>query len=108
MAKVKKINRTQKYITPAEAQIIAREYGVDVSYPTIVKWMDMNDLGHQVGGYRGKRLINQNKFRRFLNGENQKAGRCVPHQPQKSEEEEDHRTDPNKEEINYETARTLL
>lgn len=71
-----KVNKTQKFISPTEAVIVARELGVRVSYPTVIKWVEMNELGHQVGGKEGKGgkwIINQNKWRNYLNGPNKKS-----------------------------------
>lgn len=59
-----------RLIDVSSAQALAREYCVDLSRPTIIKYAK-EGLGHQIGGKGGKWLINQEKFRRFLRGENQ-------------------------------------
>lgn len=60
----------RELITVEEGIEIAKKMGVSISRPTVVKYATVQGYGYQIGS---KWVINQIKFRRFLNGENNSA-----------------------------------
>lgn len=54
-------------MTVTEAIAYAKENGVTVSRPTVVKYA--SKYGTQLGGKGGKWIIHKSKFQRWLNGE---------------------------------------
>lgn len=57
-----------KFWTVEEAIAEADKIGVKVSAPTLYKWIDTFDLGHQPGGKGGKRYVYPKKFMNFIQG----------------------------------------
>lgn len=58
--------RTEK-ISVNDAITYAKECGIDVSRPTVVKYASR--FAHQLGGKGGKWIIHKAKFKRWLDGE---------------------------------------
>lgn len=54
-------------LTVSEAIEYAKENGIELSRPTVVKYA--KQYGHQLGGKGGKWIINKTKFQRWMNGE---------------------------------------
>ena len=57
----------KKYWSVAKAIKRAEALGIEVSRPTLVKWIQDHKLGFQLGK-GGKWYIYKDKFRKFLNG----------------------------------------
>jgi hypothetical protein len=61
------MSKKKKYISTLEAQAIAKSFGIIITVPTIIAHID--NYGHQVGGKGSKYFIDDERFRRFINGE---------------------------------------
>jgi hypothetical protein len=58
----------QKYWTLSVAIEQAKKLGVEVSKPTLVKWIRNYKIGFQLGGEGGKWYVFPEKFMRYVNG----------------------------------------
>ncbi len=58
----------KKYWSVSKAIEEAAKIGITVSAPTIYKWIDSYDIGHQPGGKGGKRYVDPDKFIKFITG----------------------------------------
>lgn len=64
---------TKDYIGSSEAMRIAKRAGLRPTLTTLLGWIDRNpELGFQPGGHGCVYYIHRKKFRRFVNGQNQK------------------------------------
>ena len=57
----------QKYWTLSVAVEQAKKIGVEVSKPTLVKWITNYKIGFQLGGIGGKWYVIPTKFMRYIN-----------------------------------------
>jgi len=60
-----------KFITVSEAAEIAKEAGIEMSRPTIIKHVESGKLGKQLRKF-STHLINEKKWRAFINGADHK------------------------------------
>jgi len=60
--------KAKEFWSVEEAIAQAKAIGIEVSAPTIYKWIDVFDLGHQPGGKGGKRYVYPKKFMNFITG----------------------------------------
>jgi len=58
-----------KLLTPSEAVEYAKQKGIELSKPTVIKYAFKHGLGYQLGGKGGKWFIFESKFRRFISGQ---------------------------------------
>lgn len=58
----------QKYWTLSVAIEQAKKLGVEVSKPTLVKWIRNYKIGFQLGGEGGKWYVFPEKLMRYING----------------------------------------
>jgi hypothetical protein len=63
-----------KYFTPEEALEKAKRAGMNITYATLLKWVDTNKLGFQPGGAGSKWFVDKEKFNKFLEGNFKKGG----------------------------------
>lgn len=59
--------------TPEALALAESDYGIKVSTPTMIKYVQKNNLGQQLSGKNGPWMISETKLRRFLNGEKSKG-----------------------------------
>jgi len=67
------MEKEKKYWTLTRAIEEANKIGVEVSKPTLIKWILTHHFGHQLGGPGGKWYVQPENFKRFINGKIQKA-----------------------------------
>lgn len=59
-----------KYYTVDEALEIAHSVGIDITYATLLAWIDRRKLGFQPGGTGSRWFVYRDKFDKFIRGEN--------------------------------------
>lgn len=56
----------EKYYNASQALEKAKEAGLNITLPTLIVWIEKNDLGFQPGGNNAKWFINREKFDEFI------------------------------------------
>jgi len=66
--------RKVRYWDIEKAQNYAKEIGIEVSKPTLIKWCKKMMLGFQLGGKHGKWFFFAEKYKRYLHGGKTETG----------------------------------
>lgn len=67
--------KTKTYWTLSKSIEKANEIGVEVSKPTLIKWIKRYALGFQLGDEGGKWYLYPQKFMRYINGGKTETGK---------------------------------
>ena len=63
-----------KYFTPTEALEKAHAAGIDITYATLLTWVEKHKVGFQPGGAGSKWYIDREKFDSLINGKTTRGG----------------------------------
>lgn len=81
-------DQKHSYWTIGTAIKEAEKIGVEVSRPTLIRWIRVYGLGFQLGGEGGKWYVFPNKFKRYINGGQTETGKNPTIKVIQSDEEE--------------------
>lgn len=68
MTKEQDMPKKKQFWSLTKALEKAAEKGIELSRPTLIKWIERYNLGHQLGGSGGKWYVNPEKYMRYIDG----------------------------------------